>query len=206
MGAETGVSHSSPPVDCLADSASRCAWRRSANATERNSGTFHYHSTLFGDATEARVTGRVSSTRRSGQGRSDCTLPRTRRAAIGALAGIAFSGGVITLGQNISQGFENFWGSKYAPFSATAAPQLTVPGRIVSAPSATARAEEERSSLPAPADARSRLDTWNRVAIDASGIDHIPVAPGENRTFGEQLGPGRAARAMAIYTSRSLTQ
>lgn len=39
---------------------------------------------------------------------------------------------------------------------------------------------------------------WNQIAIDASGIDHTPVAAGENRVFGEQLGPGRAARAMAI--------
>ena len=39
---------------------------------------------------------------------------------------------------------------------------------------------------------------WNRIAIDASGLDHTPVAPGENRVFGEQLGPCRAARAMAI--------
>jgi len=39
---------------------------------------------------------------------------------------------------------------------------------------------------------------WNHVAIDASGLDHTPVAPGENRVFGEQLGPGRASRAMAI--------
>ena len=39
---------------------------------------------------------------------------------------------------------------------------------------------------------------WNEVAVDASGLDHTPVAPGETRVFGEQLGPGRAARAMAI--------
>src|SRR5438132_10771342 len=39
---------------------------------------------------------------------------------------------------------------------------------------------------------------WNRIAIDATGLDHTPVAPGEHRTFGEQLGPGRASRAMAI--------
>lgn len=39
---------------------------------------------------------------------------------------------------------------------------------------------------------------WNQIAIDASGLDHTPVVPGENRVFGEQLGPGRAARAMAI--------
>jgi PAP2 superfamily len=39
---------------------------------------------------------------------------------------------------------------------------------------------------------------WNHIAVDASGLDHTPVALGENRVFGEQLGPGRAARAMAI--------
>jgi predicted small secreted protein len=39
---------------------------------------------------------------------------------------------------------------------------------------------------------------WNEIAIDASGLDHSPVAPGENRVFGENYGPGRASRAMAI--------
>src|SRR5712692_1739949 len=39
---------------------------------------------------------------------------------------------------------------------------------------------------------------WNGIAIDASGLDHTPVAPGEHRVFGEQLGPTRASRAMAI--------
>ena len=40
---------------------------------------------------------------------------------------------------------------------------------------------------------------WNQIAIDASGLDHTPVvAGGESHVFGEQLGPGRSARAMAI--------
>lgn len=39
---------------------------------------------------------------------------------------------------------------------------------------------------------------WNRIANDASGLDHTPVAEGENRVFGHQLGPVRASRAMAI--------
>jgi hypothetical protein len=39
---------------------------------------------------------------------------------------------------------------------------------------------------------------WNQVAVDASGLDHTPPAAGENRRFGEQLGPGRSSRAMAI--------
>lgn len=42
------------------------------------------------------------------------------------------------------------------------------------------------------------LLNWNQIAVDASGLDHTPVAPGENRVFGEQLGPGRSSRAMAI--------
>jgi hypothetical protein len=39
---------------------------------------------------------------------------------------------------------------------------------------------------------------WNHIAVDASGLDHTPVDPGDPRVFGEQLGPGRASRAMAI--------
>src|SRR5262245_3100535 len=46
--------------------------------------------------------------------------------------------------------------------------------------------------------ARSWLHHWNEVAIDASGLDHTPVALGEQRVFGENLGPGRSSRAMAI--------
>ncbi len=42
------------------------------------------------------------------------------------------------------------------------------------------------------------IHRWNEIAINASGLDHTPVAPGENRIFGEQLGPCRASRAMAI--------
>src|SRR5437763_8153711 len=48
---------------------------------------------------------------------------------------------------------------------------------------------------------RKGLDSvrrWNEIAIDASGLDHTPVAPGENRVFGEQLGPCRSSRALAI--------
>ena len=42
-----------------------------------------------------------------------------------------------------------------------------------------------------------RVRHWNEVAIDTSGVDHTPSVPG-GRVFGEQLGPGRASRAMAI--------
>src|SRR5215475_4170570 len=54
-----------------------------------------------------------------------------------------------------------------------------------------------RTSL-APNNALDSIHRWNAIAVNASGLDHSPVAPGEVRTFGEQLGPGRASRAMAI--------
>src|SRR5213595_1530252 len=52
--------------------------------------------------------------------------------------------------------------------------------------------------LAGPKKGLDMLHRWNVIAINASGLDHTPVAPGENRVFGEQLGPGRASRAMAI--------
>src|SRR5271165_2233914 len=49
-----------------------------------------------------------------------------------------------------------------------------------------------------PADAFDRLFMWNEIALDTTAIDHTPVQPGEHRVFGEQFGPTRASRAMAI--------
>ncbi len=56
-------------------------------------------------------------------------------------------------------------------------------------------------NVPPNAGPRQGLDSlhrWNLIAINASGLDHTPVPPGDPRVFGEQLGPGRASRAMAI--------
>jgi PAP2 superfamily len=50
----------------------------------------------------------------------------------------------------------------------------------------------------APKNALDSVHRWNAIAINASGLDHTPVATGELRAFGEQLGPTRASRAMAI--------
>jgi hypothetical protein len=62
-----------------------------------------------------------------------------------------------------------------------------------------ARSNSPASARPDPAAPVSdNLRRWSQIAIDATGFDHTPVAPGEARTFGEQLGPGRASRAMAI--------
>jgi hypothetical protein len=44
----------------------------------------------------------------------------------------------------------------------------------------------------------TRLRHWNEIATDANALDHTPVQPDEQRVFGEQVGPGRTARALAI--------
>src|SRR5207253_10684149 len=60
----------------------------------------------------------------------------------------------------------------------------------------TARQPYAAPSMPAKvADSVRR---WNAITNSANALDHTPVAPGENRVFGEQLGPGRTSRAFAI--------
>ena len=49
-----------------------------------------------------------------------------------------------------------------------------------------------------PVNAFDRLFMWNEIALDTTAIDHTPVQPGQTRVFGEQYGPARASRAMAI--------
>lgn len=56
-------------------------------------------------------------------------------------------------------------------------------------------------SFSARPQGHKKLDSvrrWNQIALEASALDHTPPAPGENRVFREQLGPCRAARALAI--------
>src|SRR5689334_15528638 len=52
-------------------------------------------------------------------------------------------------------------------------------------------AEPSVAAAEAPKNAVDAIHRWNQIAIDASGLDHTPVALGELRTFGEQLGPRR---------------
>ncbi|HEU4531110.1 MAG TPA: hypothetical protein VFR59_07985, partial [Steroidobacteraceae bacterium] len=78
--------------------------------------------------------------------------------------------------------------------------QANAPTHLGSSFSATTQAAPSLLDRPLrrltnPADS---LRYWNQVAIDASGLDHTPVQAGELRRFGEQLGPGRASRAMAV--------
>jgi hypothetical protein len=60
------------------------------------------------------------------------------------------------------------------------------------------QAPSRAKTATAGATAAETLAHWNQIAIDASGLDHTPVAAGNTRVFGEQLGPARASRAMAI--------
>ena len=56
----------------------------------------------------------------------------------------------------------------------------------------------KRHKPPHPGDPMAMAHHWNHVAVDMAGVDHTRPGPGEQRVFGEQLGPGRSARAMAI--------
>ena len=71
--------------------------------------------------------------------------------------------------QKSSDGSTDFWGAQY---KAQGTPRFK---------------EAKTKSL-------KQILRWNDIANDASGLDHTPVQPGENRVFGEQIGPGRASR------------
>ena len=59
-------------------------------------------------------------------------------------------------------------------------------------------ASKSAPPLPNPPASADSIHRWNQIAINATGLDHTPVPPGDPRIFGEQLGPGRSGRAMAI--------
>ena len=103
-----------------------------------------------------------------------------RRSLVQLISAVVLLAGSLTLvaSQSGREGFKGFWGAKF-------------------------RGERHRK-MPRPRPPRpstqalERLHHWNSIAVDASGLDHTPVAEGEDRNFGEQLGPGRASRAVAI--------
>ena len=67
-------------------------------------------------------------------------------------------------------------------------------GKRYRAPAANAAAQRKQFGTSP----MGRLRHWNEFAINAAGLDHTPVAVNESRVFGEQLGPTRSSRAMAI--------
>jgi len=60
------------------------------------------------------------------------------------------------------------------------------------------RQTESKRPVSTASNAALAIRHWNEMALNATGLDHTPVAPGDTRVFGEQLGPTRASRAMAI--------
>ena len=101
---------------------------------------------------------------------------RHTKSALAALALITL--GLNTQAQVGSRNTSDVWGPRYA--------------------TSVRQGAQIRRATPHGEGMLARLRHWNETAINASGLDHTPVALGETRLFGEQLGPGRAARAMAI--------
>jgi hypothetical protein len=87
----------------------------------------------------------------------------------------------ITSAQDRPDRFTQFWGPHISPAPSPSSPQ------------GFAALQEVGGS-----GSSDRMHHWNEVAMKASGLDHTPVEQGDERVFGEQLGPGRSARAMAI--------
>lgn len=109
-------------------------------------------------------------------------LKLNRKLIILTLAILALSVVVSAKRRHATDEFNGFWGPLYTYTAQTPAPTQTSDDLF--------QIENKAS--------RRMLVRWNRIAVDASGLDHTPVAPGENRVFGEQIGPCRAARAEAI--------
>jgi hypothetical protein len=107
--------------------------------------------------------------------------PRALWLAVVAFAAMALSLAVPVAARGPAGDFAEAWSARY---HAPAAPGLET-------------RRQERSHRR-DNDRTQWLHHWNRIAIDASGLDHTPLAPGEQRVFGEQIGPARASRAMAI--------
>lgn len=73
---------------------------------------------------------------------------------------------------------------------------LTLSGCAVNSTSSSGTPSNGQTAGPALSPAA--VLEWNQTAIDASGLDHTPAGKDEDRVWGENLGPGRASRAMAI--------
>ena len=110
------------------------------------------------------------------------TFPRESRSVFVSCLVLIVSGlSVGTWAHGSPRTFRQVWGRLYEP-------QDTPPDAALL----------KKHAAPG-ADTMHRLKHWNKVAIDTSGLDHTPLAPGEtDRVYAEQLGPGRSSRAMAI--------
>lgn len=107
-------------------------------------------------------------------------LRASRKLFVPAFAMIALVVTFTAFSQESTRDLNRVWGERYQATSQTQSPS------------------RQLLNLNNGGSTLLRLIHWNSIAIDASGLDHTPVPPGDPRVFGEQLGPGRSARAMAI--------
>lgn len=106
-------------------------------------------------------------------------IPKKKRAWIVLILGSLVISAVGIAGKRqFQRTFDDFWGARYNANPGVAL-QITTPSLVTDS-------------------SKTGILRWNEIAINASGLDHTPVQPGENRVFGEQVGPCRAARAEAI--------
>jgi PAP2 superfamily len=124
---------------------------------------------------QSGFTGAATPASRGSQHKS---IRRSGRLFVPAIALIALVVTFSAFAQQSERSMNRVWGDRYTP------------GRQVQTP--------QQNSFRHNGNSLERLRHWNHVAIDASGLDHTPVVPPDPRVFGEQLGPGRSARAMAI--------
>ncbi|MCM3873653.1 MAG: phosphatase PAP2 family protein, partial [Pyrinomonadaceae bacterium] len=109
-------------------------------------------------------------------------MRRTARLFAPAIALIALVVTFSALAQDGERSINRVWGDRYKP-------ARQVQPRVQA---------QELTTLSHGGNTLRRFIDWNSVAIDASGLDHTPVPAGDPRVFGEQLGPGRSSRAIAI--------
>lgn len=64
--------------------------------------------------------------------------------------------------------------------------------------SAQVQQSPPRYPVPTGSDPVGRFRYWSEILQAANALDHTPVMAGENRVFGEQVGPGKSSRAFAI--------
>ena len=103
----------------------------------------------------------------------------TRSRILAFLGAISLISGSIAVAQPTDRGFAKVFGPRYGERTNSAGSTL-------------------RHQPAGLGDALSRLRYWNDVALDANALDHTPIPEGETGVFGEQLGPARTARALAI--------
>ncbi len=87
--------------------------------------------------------------------------------------------GVVGMAQ-LTDGFSQWWGTSFSP--AATLPPAPVSRRQLLVDSVTP--------------GTSAIQRWNEIGLNASGLDHAPTDG--NHVFGEQLGPVRSIRAIAI--------